>query len=72
MAVHKKEDGTYGVFLLRCTHMDNEIHLSADGFVCNMHGSTFDKSGNVLKGPAEKPLEQYRAIPNEENLVITP
>lgn len=72
MAVHQKEDGSYEVFLLRCTHMDNEIHLTAEGFICTMHGSTFDKSGAVLKGPAEKPLEQYHASVQEENLIITP
>lgn len=72
MAVHKQDDGNFSVFLLRCTHMDNAVQLSSEGFVCSMHGSTYDKSGNVTKGPAEKPLEQYHAAIIEDHLVITP
>ena len=72
MAVHQKEDKTFAVFLLKCTHMDNAIRLSADGFTCSMHGSTYNKEGEVTKGPAEKPLEQYKANILEENLIITP
>lgn len=71
MAVHQKEDKSFAVFLLKCTHMDNELRLSQDGFVCSMHGSTYDKSGEVTKGPAEKPLEQYKGTISEDHLIIT-
>jgi Rieske Fe-S protein len=72
MAVHQKEDKTFAVFLLKCTHMDNSIHLGPEGFVCSLHGSTYNKEGEVVKGPAEKPLEQYKGTVSEENLIITP
>jgi Rieske Fe-S protein len=71
MAVMQKEDQSYAVFLLKCTHMDNPIHLSSEGFVCTMHGSTYNQSGEVTKGPAEKPLEQYLASIRADQIVIT-
>ena len=72
IAVHQKDDTTFDVFLLKCTHMDNQVQLSSEGFICTMHGSTFMKDGSVDKGPAEKPLEQYNAHILEEHLIITP
>ena len=71
MAVVQKEDQSFAVFLLKCTHMDNPIHVSAECFMCNLHGSTYDQSGVVTKGPAEKPLEQYVARIRSEQIVIT-
>lgn len=71
MAVHQKEDKTFAVFLLKCTHMDNGLQLNQEGFVCSMHGSTYNKEGEVTKGPAEKPLEQYTATIHEDHLIIT-
>ncbi|HTN18229.1 MAG TPA: Rieske (2Fe-2S) protein [Chitinophagaceae bacterium] len=72
MAVYRKEDQTFSVFLLKCTHMDNPIHLSAEGFVCSLHGSTYNKDGQVSKGPAEQALQQYKGNIHEEHLIITP
>lgn len=71
MAVQKKEDGSFIALLLRCTHMDNQVHQSNEGYVCNLHGSTFDQLGNVTKGPAETPLTQYHANIKADNLIIT-
>lgn len=71
MAVIQNEDQSFSVFLLKCTHMDNPIYVSADGFVCNLHGSSYNLSGAVTKGPAEKPLEQYVAKIRAEQIVIT-
>ena len=72
MAVCKQEDGSYQVFLLKCTHMDNAVQATGSGFACSIHGSTYDQNGLVTKGPAEAPLEQYHATINEDNLIITP
>jgi Rieske Fe-S protein len=72
MAVQKKEDASYTVLLMRCTHMDNELKQSGEGFSCSLHGSSYDMDGKVTKGPAEKPMEQYHAILKEDNIIITP
>jgi Rieske Fe-S protein len=70
VALHKNEDGTYTAFLLKCTHMDNQLQLSSDGFRCTQHGSEYDKTGNVTKGPAETPLITYNTTLNNDIILI--
>ena len=43
-----------------CTHLGCTVrHLDGEGFVCPCHGSRFDLHGQVLEGPAPRPLEWY-------------
>jgi len=58
--VFRAEDGTLHAVSLRCTHLGcllrfNDAERSWD---CPCHGSRFDTDGNVLEGPATKPLER--------------
>ncbi|WFB37816.1 ubiquinol-cytochrome c reductase iron-sulfur subunit [Kiritimatiellota bacterium B12222] len=41
-----------------CTHLGCSVNLSASGreFLCPCHGSRFDQQGQVLRGPASRPL----------------
>jgi Rieske Fe-S protein len=42
-----------------CTHMGCTVNPEGTMFVCPCHGSTYDaKTGNVLTGPAPRPLPQ--------------
>jgi cytochrome b6-f complex iron-sulfur subunit len=40
-----------------CTHLGCIVSQTPTGFTCPCHGSQFDIDGNVLAGPAPKPLE---------------
>src|SRR6185312_2364372 len=60
IALRKESNGTYTALLLRCTHADNQLMSTGNGFKCNLHGSSFDKEGHVTQGPAERPLKKYR------------
>ncbi len=70
IAVSKKDSG-YEAILLQCTHMDNQLQVSADGYTCSLHGSRFDTNGQVRKGPAERPLKKFQTKSEGENLIIT-
>jgi len=70
IAVHKEEDETYTAILMKCTHMDNQLNITGSGFRCSLHGSEFDKKGEILKGPAEIPLKTYTTITDNDNLLI--
>ena len=59
IGLRKEKDGTYTALLLRCTHADNQLVSTGNGFRCNLHGSTFDKEGQVMQGPAEHSLKKY-------------
>ena len=70
IALQKDQDGTYSAFLLRCTHADNPLISTGKGYVCNLHGSTFDKKGQVTKGPAERDLKKYSTEILNDQIII--
>ena len=39
-----------------CTHLGCAVARSKDGFACPCHGSRFDTNGDVVGGPAPRPL----------------
>ncbi|HEY6988194.1 MAG TPA: ubiquinol-cytochrome c reductase iron-sulfur subunit [Bryobacteraceae bacterium] len=62
------KDGPYDVtvFAPLCTHLGCAYHWEPKGrdakdgvFACPCHGSAFSRSGEVLSGPATRPLDQY-------------
>lgn len=59
-AVIINRDGEIAAQSLVCTHLGCTVAESASGFDCPCHGSQFDESGNVLAGPAQKPLNNLR------------
>ncbi|MDO3626338.1 ubiquinol-cytochrome c reductase iron-sulfur subunit [Mucilaginibacter sp. BT774] len=59
IGLRKEKDGSYAALLLRCTHADNQLVATGNGFRCNLHGSSFDKQGQVTQGPAERSLKKY-------------
>jgi ubiquinol-cytochrome c reductase iron-sulfur subunit len=40
-----------------CTHMGCVPNKEGPGWICHCHGSEYDDSGRVLRGPAPKNLE---------------
>ena len=71
IAVQQHEDKTYTALLMRCTHMDNQLNLSGNGYRCSLHGSEIDNEGHVKKGPAEQPLKRYHVTQEKDKLIIT-
>ena len=59
-AVIFNRDGKIVAQSLVCTHLGCTVAESATGFDCPCHGSRFDQDGNVLAGPAQKPLKNLR------------
>jgi len=58
----KKGDGTLTAFSPRCTHLGCAYRWQkdADKFVCPCHGSTFSITGEVISGPASRPLDRFQ------------
>lgn len=59
IGLKKEKDGSYTALLLRCTHADNQLTQTGNGFKCTLHGSAFDQEGKVITGPAQRPLKRY-------------
>ena len=70
LAVEKTSDGTYQALLLKCTHMDNALKPTKAGFTCTLHGSQFDSLGNVVQGPAGRPLKTFRTKREAQHVII--
>jgi menaquinol-cytochrome c reductase iron-sulfur subunit len=54
-------DRTLTVFSPSCTHLGCAYQWAAKDkqFSCPCHGSTFGPGGNVISGPAPRPLDRY-------------
>ncbi len=70
IAVKKNEDNSYSAMQLLCTHQQTQLNVTGNGYTCPLHGSQFDKNGNVKKGPAEKSLHQFKTFISDNNIII--
>lgn len=68
--------GSLFAIAAQCSHMGGPLvdgHLDGDRIECPWHGSVFDiETGKVLRGPAEVPVQAYRAYMDKEGLVLEP
>ncbi len=51
-------EGDYAVLSPICTHLACTVNIEGPRLVCPCHGSTYDREGLVLKGPAQRPLKR--------------
>lgn len=54
----KRSDGTLAAYSMLCTHVCCEVNYepASSMFYCPCHGSEFNSSGKVVRGPASAPL----------------
>ena len=56
--IFSDNDGLFAISAV-CTHLGCIISPSEVGFQCPCHGSQYDQEGNVIGGPAPRPLEWF-------------
>jgi cytochrome b6-f complex iron-sulfur subunit len=71
IAVIKKSDTEYTALLMQCTHQENPVQFTGEGFYCPSHGSKFDMDGNVTVKPARTPLKHYNTKVENGNVIIS-
>jgi Rieske Fe-S protein len=60
--INRTSDTTVAAFSSKCNHWGCEVPIPIDNVIkCECHGSVFDGSGKVIKGPAHKNLPQFTA-----------
>lgn len=55
LVLFQDDHGFYAISTT-CTHLGCTVARSKEGFACPCHGSRFDERGNVVGGPAPRPL----------------
>jgi Rieske Fe-S protein len=55
-----------------CTHLACRVRWIADReqFFCPCHNGVFDKEGNVVSGPAPRPLDRYEVEVEDDQLFV--
>ena len=66
-----RTENEFSALSLVCTHLGCTVEQNADGFECPCHGSRYDANGNVLRGPAQKPLRSLRVeIISDKHVIL--
>jgi cytochrome b6-f complex iron-sulfur subunit len=70
--VSRLEDGGYLAMWWRCTHLGCTVpwRKDEDEFHCPCHGSLYNTKGEVLGGPAPRPLDLFPIKLMDGNLVV--
>jgi len=69
VAIIKKGDDIYALRLV-CTHLGCTVNVTTRELICPCHGSIFGRSGEVFKGPADRPLERLPVEEHGEFIVV--
>jgi cytochrome b6-f complex iron-sulfur subunit len=62
--------GAFSALSPICTHRGCTVDVEGSRLKCPCHGSTYDREGRVLRGPAERPLTQYRVTREGDELIV--
>jgi cytochrome b6-f complex iron-sulfur subunit len=68
--VLRLDDGQFAVLSPICTHQGCTVDIQGPRLVCPCHGSTYDREGQVLRGPAQRSLAQFTTTVSDGVLVI--
>lgn len=70
IAVMRSGDDIYALSLV-CTHLGCTVNVTPDGLSCPCHGSRFDRRGNVVQGPADRPLRRMKTEARGDIIEVT-
>ena len=68
--VVQRPDGTYTALALNCPHKNGPVKNKGGVLTCDWHGSTFDREGQVTKGPSKAGLKRYPVEAVGEELMV--
>ena len=68
--VYRTDDGGYSAVSTRCMHRGCQVEPVAGHLVCPCHGSEYTNTGEVLKGPTQRPLRKFGVTVEDDRVVI--
>lgn len=67
--IHKNGD-SYKASLMLCTHKQCELNVTGTTLSCPCHGAEFSAEGNLLQGPAETDLQNFKVSVENNKIII--
>jgi len=64
------DDGGFAAVSPICTHRGCTVEVQRSALVCPCHGSTYDRRGRVVQGPAERDLQAYPTRVTEDGVLL--
>jgi len=68
--LRRDDSGVWSALLASCTHNGCQPAPIARRLVCPCHGSEFSLDGQVLQGPADRPLTRYEVTEEGGDVVV--
>ena len=68
--VHRGSGGSFTAVLAECTHRRCQPEPAGDRLICPCHGSEFSHDGEVLGGPADRPLPRFEVSAGADEITI--
>ncbi len=69
IALIRDQDKAYALSLV-CTHLGCTVSVLPERLICPCHGSSFDRSGQVLEGPARQALQRLSVVERDGFLEV--
>ncbi len=66
----RNPEGQFYAVSARCTHQGCQVRPAKDFIICPCHGSTYDREGKVLRGPAQETLPGYLVEVQNGEIII--
>jgi cytochrome b6-f complex iron-sulfur subunit len=78
LIVFRDKQGYFYALSTVCTHLGCNVEWKATGvpghpegvIACPCHGSLFNKTGDVISGPAPRPLDRFKMYLEDDNLIV--
>ena len=64
------DEGGYAAVSPICTHRGCTVEVQRAALVCPCHGSTYDRRGTVVEGPAERDLQAYATRLGDDDVLL--
>jgi len=68
--VYRLDDGGFSAVSTRCMHRGCQVEPGGDHLVCPCHGSEYTNTGEVLKGPTQRPLRRLPVTVEDDRVAI--
>lgn len=59
----------YAVVSPICKHLGCTVNVDGPQLLCPCHGSMYDRTGNVLRGPTQAPLDRFPATLSTDGML---